>query len=185
LNEARQDLRWTRPDAFSLVAGLAGLIVAGPVGFAVGLVAGMFAARRAEVVVLAAASALLITAAFTVIEEPLTEGRIFNFPNSHPIAEVAAKVAAVLLVAGLIGLSAHRDRTQAPRSSARELEDVSSLTPIPTIVAVLAAALLGAFVLWQLGDQRWRSAAPVVAILVITLAGWLVHARRRQSSRGR
>ena len=82
--------------------------MAGALGGVVGLVAGAAAARRPRVVLVAAAAALVATAAFTVLEQPLTEASIPNFPVNHPAAELFAKVAAVLLLAGLAGIFASR-----------------------------------------------------------------------------
>ena len=61
---------------------------------------------------MAAAAALFATAAFTVLEQPLTEADIPIFPLSHPLAELFAKVAAVLLLAGLAGIVASEPRSR-------------------------------------------------------------------------
>ena len=53
--------------------------------------------------------------------------------------------------------------------------------PISTIAAIVAAALLAALILWQIGDRRWEGTAPVVAITVLGFAAVLAVVQRLRS----
>jgi uncharacterized membrane protein YqjE len=153
------------------------------VGGLVGLLAGAVAAHRAQPVLIAAASVLLAAAGFTVLEEPLTEVRVLTFAENHPLADLAAKVAAVLLLAGLAGILARRDRDATPPMPVRDLEGALPQVPTPTIAAVLAVTLLAALVLWQIGDRRWEGTALAVAVALLVLAAVLAIARLRRRLR--
>jgi O-antigen/teichoic acid export membrane protein len=177
-----------RPIALGLLAGWGGLLVAGALGGVLGFVAGAAAARRPRTVLVAAAVALVATAALTVLEQPLTEAGIPRFPVNHPAAELFAKLAAVLLLAGLAGTFAferHSDRARLPRTvrnnSAPERARATPRLPISTIAAIVGAVLLAAFTLWQIGDRRWEGTAPVVAITVLGFAGILAVVERLRS----
>lgn len=185
---ALDDVRWTSPFTLGLLAGAGGLFIAGPVGGLVGVLAGMAGARQPQGVILAAALALLLTAAFTVLEEPLSVAQIPAFPVDHSLADLAGKVTAVLLLAGLIGVLASLGFPTASRMPAEELEDaaVDSVMrerfPSSTVAAVLTVALLGSLVLWQVGDQRWHWTAPAVVLTVTILAFWRASKRLPSSA---
>ncbi|MGH2993118.1 MAG: hypothetical protein ACRDL1_06245, partial [Solirubrobacterales bacterium] len=112
---------------------------------------------------MAAAAALVATAAFTVLEQPLAEASIPNFPVSHPAAELFARLAAVLLLAGLAGtlaLERRSERTRLPRTLSTNSSPMrprpTPRLPISTIAAIVAAAVLAALTLWLIGDRRWE-----------------------------
>jgi O-antigen/teichoic acid export membrane protein len=165
--------RRPNPAALALIAGLGGFVVAGVVGGVVGLVAGVAAARRAQRVLLAAAVALVATAGFTVLERPLTNVVLYNFPLNHPGAEFFAKVAAALLFAGLAGGFAldHRAHVRVPHvvDANRGRPDSGAIrrVPISTIAAIGAAGLVAALILWLIGDRRWEGVAPAFAVTVV------------------
>jgi hypothetical protein len=182
--------RWTSPTPLGLLVGVGGLVIAGPVGGVVGLLAGVAAAHRSKVVLLAAAAALTLTAGITVLEQPLTNAHVPTFPVDHPLAELAAKVAGVLLLGGLAGILAGRGGEAGPRRVAKEVESmavdgrVPERLPISTIAALLAVTFLAALTLWRLGDRRWETLAVGVAIAVIILAVVLLIPRFRRLLRG-
>jgi hypothetical protein len=175
---------WRSPAGLALLVGLGGFFIAGPVGGMIGLPAGVVAFLRTRVVLLAAVLALATAAVFTVIEEPLTTASIPGFPNDHPLAELAAKVAAVLLLGGLAGIVARHDRAVASRVLTRDPETragngtLGKRVPSSTIAAVLIVSLLGALTLWQLGDRRWEAVALPVMIAVLILGSVVVTQRR-------
>jgi O-antigen/teichoic acid export membrane protein len=182
---------WRRPAALGVLAGFGGFLVGGAVGGAVGLVAGAAAARRVSAVVIAAASALFAAAAFTLLEQPLDESTVDVFPVNRPLAEFAAMIAGVLLLAGLIGIAASATPTKRSRFDGRDSWRIpaAATSPTaagatrraPTIVAVGAAALLALLVLWRIGDRRWEGAAPVAAIAVLGIGALLLLANRLRS----
>jgi O-antigen/teichoic acid export membrane protein len=160
--------------ALALVAGLGGLLVAGVLGGAAGLVAGAAASVRARRVLLGAALALVATAAFSVLEQPLTDDALYDFPLTHTDAEFFAKLAATLLLAGLLGSFARdrgADRTRAPHTASvdsREPESRATVSvPMSKIAGIAAAALIAALALWLIGDRRWAGAAPAVAVTIV------------------
>jgi hypothetical protein len=171
-------LRWRSPAGFGLLVGLGGLFIGGPVGGAVGFLAGyQVVVRGVRPIFLAAALALLATAAFTLIEAPLEDVHIRSFPSDHPLAEVTAKVGALLVLAGLTWLFVRRDRTK----TSGDTWPVRNPAVAPLLVAILIAGL----VLWRIGDQRWQSAGLVLAIMMIVLLVVLMFAQRRSFPRGR
>jgi hypothetical protein len=171
-------LRWRSPAGFGLLVGLGGLFIGGPVGGAVGFLAGYgVVVRGVRLVFLAAALALLATAGFTLIEAPLDDFHIRSFPSDHPLAEVTAKVGAVLVLAGLTWLFARRDRTKTSGDT--------RLVRTPAVAPLLVAILIAGLVLWRIGDQRWQSAGLVLAIMMIVLVVVVVFAQRRSFLRGR
>ena len=82
--------RPSHPAVLGLAVAVAGFVIAGAMGAAVGALGGMAAARRSRVVLIAAASALFAAAAFTVLEQPLNEARVpvftsaIRWPTSPP-----------------------------------------------------------------------------------------------------
>ena len=176
---------WRSPAAFALLVGLAGLFIAGAVGGLVGVGAGFAAARRPQAVLISAAVALCAAAVLTVVEAPLTIAGVPFFPENHPLAELAGKLAAVLLLAGLAGTFMHGERflsakslthrAAAPAAEGALRERVSS----STIAAALAATLVGALSLLWLGDQVWRPEAFVLIAVVLILTGVLFVTQRR------
>jgi peptidoglycan/LPS O-acetylase OafA/YrhL len=180
-------LRRRSPLGLGLLVGLAGLFMVGVLGGAVGFLAGAAAARRAQCVLAAAGVALLASAALTILEQPLSDTEISAFPADHHLAEVAAAIAAVLLLAGLVGMVARRDQATMLRvPPPKEFESTPAGRKLPerlptsTIAAVLAAVLLASLILLQLGDQRWHPVAIAVAIAVLILAVVLAVARSRR-----
>jgi lysylphosphatidylglycerol synthetase-like protein (DUF2156 family) len=179
-------LSWRSPVGLGLLVGLAGLFMVGVLGGAVGFLAGAAAARRGQAVLAAAGVALLASAALTLFEQPLSETDISAFPADHRLAEVAAAIAAVLLLAGLAGIVTRGDRATALRvAPPKEFKNTAAARKMPerlptsTIAAVLAAVLLASLTLLQIGDQRWHSVAIGVAIAVLILAAVLAVARSR------
>lgn len=166
--------RWRSPAGLGLLVGLGGLVMVGVVGGVVGLPAGMAAARRPRAVLVAAGLALFVTAALTVLERPLSESEIAGFPDNHPLADVTAAIAGVLLLAGLAGILAHRDRSPAPRMTAEGPDGAAPRMQTSTIAAFLAVTLLAALLLWRLGDRSWEVAALPVAIAVLVIGIALV-----------
>ena len=178
----------TSPLAVGLLGGWGGLVVAGAAGGVVGFVAGAAAARWPRAVLVAAATALVATAAFTVLEQPLTDSGISNFPVRHPLAELTGKIAAVLLLTGLAAVAAselrsrrpHRPRTVSTTAAPMDPRRAPRV-PISTIAAIVAAGLLASLILWQIGDRRWEGTAPVVAITVLGFAAVLAVVQRLRS----
>ena len=184
---------WSGPAILTLLVGIGGFAMAGDLGALVGLISGAAAVRRPQAVLIASAAALFAAAALVVLEQPLDVDLIPRFPRIRPLAELAAWVAAVLLLAGLAG-------TYASRRTAKEdqaTED-SSLGAVPaaapstgsgviqslstsTITAFLAAVVLGALVLWRIGDRRWEAVAPLVALGALGLGAALPLADRVRS----
>jgi O-antigen/teichoic acid export membrane protein len=184
--------RSSHPAVLGLAVAVAGFLIAGAVGAVVGVLGGLAAARRPQLVLIAAASALFATAAFTVFEQPLDEANIPVFPLSYPLADFAAAIAAVLLLAGLAGIVASRSRGvgsplddgEPPRTATAApsvAPGATSIVPRSTIAAVLACALLATLVLWQIGDQRWEGTVPGLAIALLGLAGVLALSQRIRS----
>lgn len=169
----RAALRWGTPASLALVAGLGGLLVFGLLGALVGVLAGPAAARDPRRVLLAAGVALLITAALTMVEQPLELSGIIDFPHRHGAANVAGAIAAVLLLAGLAGLFAQPEM-RATRRLGRGVVHGPSRVPTSTLAALLGATLLGCLALSQFGDRDWGAAPLVLAILVLILGMALV-----------
>lgn len=176
---------WRSPTAFALLVGLGGLFIAGAVGGLVGAGAGFAAARRPQAVLIAAAVALCAAALLTVVEEPLTTAGIPFFPKNHPLAELAGKLAAVLLLAGLAGTFMRGEHSLSAQSLPHRAERPAAEGPLrervssSTIAAALAATLAGALSLLWLGDQVWRPEAFVLVAVVLTLMGVLFVTQRR------
>ena len=158
------------PAVLGLLIALGGLLIAGPLGGAAGLLAGVAAARWTLAVLLAAAAALFAAAALTVFERPLSEFAIYGFPQDHSLANSAGAIAAVLLLAGLAGLIVHGLHASEPRPPAEDpTAGATKRVPTETIAAILAVALFAAAVLWRIGDRTWE--APALAVAVITALG--------------
>ena len=119
-----RSVTWRSPVAFALLVGLGGLLIAGAVGGLVGVVAGFAAARRPQAVLISAAVALCAAALLTVVEEPLTTAGVPFFPGNHPLAELAGKLAAVLLLAGLAGTFMRGERSLTAQSLPTEQKDL-------------------------------------------------------------
>jgi hypothetical protein len=64
-----------------LAVGLVGFFMVGALGAVVGFLAGVAARYRTGVVLMAAAVALLVTAALTIFERPLSGNDIYGFPD--------------------------------------------------------------------------------------------------------
>jgi hypothetical protein len=142
---------WRSPLVLGLLVGLGGFVMLGPLGAAVGLIGGAAASRRAQAVLMAAALALFAAAALTIFEEPLDERHLGpGFVTERSLAEIAGAIAGVLLLAGLAGLLADRDRTRAPSLPAEKADVGGQRVPTSTIIAVLAAGLLAALLVWLL-----------------------------------
>jgi O-antigen/teichoic acid export membrane protein len=190
-----ESFRWGRPVALSLVTGTAGYVVAGPVGGVLGFVGGLAASRSSRALLLAAAAALYLTAAFTILEQPLTGWGIHAFPLNHPLADFSATIAAVLLLAGLVGMAAIRREGRfgnggppppaAPVVPPPIAAGSTPRVPAGTVAALMGASLLAAIVLSQLGDRRWETAARVVAVAIVGLGVVLLLAQRLRSLQGR
>lgn len=174
---ASNEHRASSPAILGLVATAGGFFVAGPVGGAVGLIAGVLAARNVRAVLVGAVGALFLAALFTLVEGPLGEPDISAFPGNHPLANLAGAIAAVCLLAGLLGMFAKRDHSVARMPAERPAGESQRLS-ISAIVAVLAATFLGALALALLADQLWRAAALGLAVLALGLTFGLILARR-------
>lgn len=172
-----REIEWRSPAGVGLLGALGGLFIAGPVGGVAGLVAGVVAARRTQAVLLAAGAALCLAAVFTLLEQPLNESGISGFPGDHPLANFAGAIAGVLLLAGLVGMLANRDHATA-RISTEAPGRAATQIAAPNIVALLAAALLGALALWLLGDRLWQGPAIALAIGALVLIAVLVFRAR-------
>lgn len=176
---------WRSPAAFALLVGLGGLFIAGPVGGLVGAPAGFAAAYRPQAVLVSAAVALGAAALLTVIEEPLTTAGVPFFPENHPLAELAGKLAAVLLLAGLAGTFMRGERHVSAESLPPGAEGPATegtlweRVPRSTIAAALAATLVGALALLWIGDQVWRPEAFGLVAVVLILIGVLFVTHRR------
>jgi hypothetical protein len=175
--------RLREPAGLAVLVGLAGLLIAGPVGAGVGLTAGAVAARRPSIVFLAGAVALGAAVLFTLIEDPLTEAQIPSFPGDHPLAELAGMVAGVLLLGGLAGIATQLERIPPVRETVPG-PDPKAQEPAP-IASILAATLLGAVVLLWVADERWHAVALVLIAAVIAVAVVLVSRQWRPFARGR
>jgi O-antigen/teichoic acid export membrane protein len=176
---------WRSTAALGALVGVGGFAIAGTLGGLVGLLAGCIAARRERLVLIAAGLALLVTAALTLLERPLSDSlpSLTGFPNNHPDANVAGAIAGVLLLAGVAGLLApHRDRPPGPPPPEGPPGDGTRRPPASTLVSVLVAALLGALTLWWLGDRSWEAEAIAAsAIAVLLLAAAVVLALRHRT----
>lgn len=176
---------WRSQAAFALLVGLGALFIGGAVGGLVGVGAGFAAARRPQAVLISAAVALCAAALLTVIEEPLTTAGVPFFPENHPLAELAGKLAAVLLLAGLAGTLVRGERSLSAQSLPHRAEGPAAEGTLrervstSTIAAALAATLVGALSLLWLGDQAWRPEALVLVAVVLILVGVLFVTHRR------
>jgi hypothetical protein len=164
------------PAVLGVVTAVGGFFIAGPVGGMAGLIAGALAARGTRAVLLAGGAALLLTVLLTLVERPLSEPNVITFTSDRPLANAAGAIAAVCLLAGLLGMIFSREYP-APRMPAEPAAQTSRLT-ISALVAALAAALLGAAALALLGDHLWRAGAIALAVLALALAVGLIVARR-------
>ena len=184
---------WSGPAILSLLVGIGGFAVAGDLGALVGLISGAAASRWPQAVLIASAAALFATVALVVLERPLEVDLIPRFSRIHPLAEFAAWVAAVLLLAGLAGTYASRRIAREDRftgdsplgavPAAASVADSGVIRSLPTsaITAFLAAVVLGAVVLWRLGDRHWEAVAPLVAVGALGLGATLLLADRVRS----
>jgi hypothetical protein len=175
---------WRRTAACALLAGLGAAFIGGPMMGLAGLVAGLGAAFRPRLVLLLGAAALCAAGVLTVVEEPLTVAGIPFFPENHPDAELAGLIAAVLVLAGLVGTLVRGELSipAEPRpggDGAVAEASLSERVPTSTSVAALVAALVGALALLSLGDQTWRGGAIGLAGVVLILLGVVVVTRRR------
>lgn len=176
---------WRSAAAFALLVGLGALFIGGAVMGLVGVGAGFAAARRPQAVLISAAVALCAAALLTVFEEPLTTAGVPFFPENRPLAQLAGKLAAVLLLAGLAGTFVRGERSPSaqslphraggPAAEGTLRDRVSS----STIAAALAATLVGALSLLSLGDQVWRPEAFGLVGVVLILMGVLLVTHRR------
>jgi disulfide bond formation protein DsbB len=180
--------RWRTPIGLGLLVAVGGLFMIGLLGAVAGGLAGAAAARRPRLVLAGAGLALIVAAALTLLEEPLSETAISAFPPDHGLAEAAAAIAAVLVLGGLAGLVARRDLATAPRwPPVAEPEGgggtMLGRLPNSTVAAVAAAVLLASVILLlPIGDQRWQPVGIAAAIAVLILAGVAVARNRRLSS---
>ncbi len=181
MNDKRRAIRPTSPAAFALLLGVLGFVVGGVIGALVGVAAGVAGPQRARVMFLAAGLALLLTAALTLLEGSLTVDAIYGFPRERPAANLFGAMAAVLLLAGLVGTMASRSKAPPSRVDAAVPEPARGV-PESTIAALAASTLLGTLMLWLLGDNRWEGVAPWLAIGVVLLSCGFVLAPRLRST---
>lgn len=174
---------WRSPIRLGLLVGVAGLFMTGVVGAVVGFLAGLVVARRPRPVLLGSCIALFAAAILTILERPLSGAGLYDFPNHHPLANVAAAIAAVLLLAGLVDVVARLDLAAVPHPASEPAHGSRSRTPKSTIAAILAAILVAAISVSQLGDRRWEGPALAVALAVLLLGAALAISHYRGKPR--
>jgi O-antigen/teichoic acid export membrane protein len=185
--------RW-RPIVLALLVALVGAVIAGPLGAITGVVAGLIAAFSLRLAVLAAAVALVTAAAFTLFERPLAAAAIGSFAVNRPRASDAATIATVFLLGVVAATTRDGPETAArqpdhlqppPGTRAQQLrQDASGQRQSRRIQATPlgAAVLIGALVLWRVGDRRW---APFVPSAALATAGLVIVTVAAHSRAGR